>query len=237
MTSDLLTDLACEENAMGRFLKDHGKVDKTRAGKMMVAVGKTMSHSGQQRLTIRTPLVRLHQEVDTFRARAIEDTSLTVRNMEKARIDYRGALAWMKNVSNELDPDTYKQLEKFRKVQAHVKAGKAKFDRLKIDVLQKVDLLAAARCNMFSNALIMYQDALVAFWRKTAKTMGHVEVSFKGYQPYEFTYIRDLAEPSRQLAHALKEPAGSREKGKKKKEGEGQAAEGEGEEDKAKKDE
>ena len=64
---------------------------------------------------------------------------------------------WMKNVSTELDPDTYKQLEKFRKVQAHVKAGKAKFDKLKVDVLQKVDLLAAARCNMFSNALIMYQ--------------------------------------------------------------------------------
>ena len=49
------------------------------------------------------------------------------------------------------------KLEKFRKVQAHVKAGKAKFDQLKVDVLQKVDLLAAARCNMFSNALIMYQ--------------------------------------------------------------------------------
>ena len=38
-----------------------------------------------------------------------------------------------------------------------MKAGKAKFDQLKVDVLQKVDLLAAARCNMFSNALIMYQ--------------------------------------------------------------------------------
>ena len=92
-----------------------------------------------------------------LRSRAIDDTGLTVRKMERTRNDYRGALMWMKNVSTELDPDTYKQLEKFRKVQAHVKAGKAKFDKLKIDVLQKVDLLAAARCNMFSNALIMYQ--------------------------------------------------------------------------------
>ena len=33
---------------------------------------------------------------------------------------------WMKNISTELDPDTYKQLEKFRKVQAHVKTGKVK---------------------------------------------------------------------------------------------------------------
>jgi hypothetical protein len=36
--------------------------------------------------------------------------------MEAARTEYRGALLWMKNVSEELDPDTYKQLEKFRKV-------------------------------------------------------------------------------------------------------------------------
>ena len=97
-------------------------------------------------------------------------------------------------------------LAKFRKVQAHVKSGKMKFDKLKVDVLQKVDLLAAARCNMFSNALIMYQDSLISFWRKTAKTMGHVDTSFQGYQPYEFTYIRDLAEPSRQLAQSLRSP-------------------------------
>ncbi len=33
------------------------------------------------------------------------------------RTEYRGALLWMKNVSTELDPDTFRQLEKFRKVQ------------------------------------------------------------------------------------------------------------------------
>ena len=38
-------------------------------------------------------------------------------HMEKVRTEYRGALMWMKNVSTELDPDTFRQLEKFRKVQ------------------------------------------------------------------------------------------------------------------------
>ena len=71
---DRICFLAGEENALGRFLKEHGKSDKTRAGKMMVAAGKTMSYTGQQRLAIRVPLVRLYQEVDTFRLRAIEDT-------------------------------------------------------------------------------------------------------------------------------------------------------------------
>lgn len=61
------------------------------------------------------PLHRMHQEVETFRRRAIADTLLTVSRMEKCRTEYRGALLWMKDISQELDPDTYKQLEKFRK--------------------------------------------------------------------------------------------------------------------------
>lgn len=56
------------------------------------------------------------QEVDTFRHRAIEDTLQNVSSMEKVRTEYRASLKWMKNVSQELDPDTYKQLERFRKV-------------------------------------------------------------------------------------------------------------------------
>ena len=50
---DRICFLAGEENGLGRFLKEHGKSDKTRAGKMMVAAGKTMSYTGQQRLAIR----------------------------------------------------------------------------------------------------------------------------------------------------------------------------------------
>ena len=33
---DRICWLAGEENALGRFLKEHGKNDKTRAGKMMI---------------------------------------------------------------------------------------------------------------------------------------------------------------------------------------------------------
>lgn len=68
------------------------------------------------RLALRVPLVRLYQEVETFRYRAISDTLMTINRMEGARTEYRGALLWMKDISEELDPDTHKQLEKFRKV-------------------------------------------------------------------------------------------------------------------------
>ena len=193
----LPSGLSQEENAMGRFLKSECQRDKTRAGKMMAAVGKAQSFSSQQRwdtagtwkplcctcspasqistkcwfqeqnekstaclmnqlkayqtlsgtywlicvylflslptwlsychlvssprLALRVPLVRLYQEVETFRYRAISDTLMTVNRMESARTEYRGALLWMKDVSEELDPDTFKQLEKFRKVWARLR--------------------------------------------------------------------------------------------------------------------
>lgn len=197
---DRLCVVAQEENAMGRFLKTHSSHDKTRAGKMMVAVGKSQSFSAQQRLALRVPLVRLYQEVETFRYRAISDTLVTVNRMEGARTEYRGALLWMKNVSDELDPDTYKQLEKFRKVQAQVRKTKQRFDKLKLDVMQKVDLLAASRCNMFSHVLANYQSTLLHFWEKTSRTMAAVAESFKGYQYYEFNMLKELSDTSRKLA-------------------------------------
>ncbi|XP_014791347.1 islet cell autoantigen 1 isoform X2 [Octopus bimaculoides] len=201
---DRICALSQEENAAGRFLKSQSSVDKTRAGKMMAAVGKSQSFAAQQRLALRVPLVRLYQEVETFRYRAISDTLMTINRMEGARTEYRGALLWMKAVSEELDPDTYKQLEKFRKVQAQVRKTKARFDKLKLDVMQKIDLLAASRCNMFSHVLANYQSTLLHFWEKTSRTMTAVSESFKGYQFYEFSMLKELTETSKKLCKETK---------------------------------
>ena len=54
--------------------------------------------------------------------------------------------------------------------------------------------------NMYSHVLAAYQKALLVFWAKSSKTMSAIAESFKGYQYYEFTVIKDLAEPSRLLA-------------------------------------
>ena len=191
MYQDKIIVLSIEEGEMGRFLKSQSTYDnKTRAGKMMAAVGKAQNFASQQRTALRLPLVRLYNEVETFRFRAVADTWLTVRRMENARTEYRGALLWMRNVSQELDPDTSKKLEKFRRVQAQVKKTKTKFDRLKTDVIQKIDLLSASRCNMFSHVLVQYQQTLIQFWEKTARTMNAVADAFKGYQYYEFNIIK-----------------------------------------------
>lgn len=210
MYQDKIIVLSIEEGEMGRFLKSQSTYDnKTRAGKMMAAVGKAQNFASQQRTALRLPLVRLYNEVETFRFRAVADTWLTVRRMENARTEYRGALLWMRNVSQELDPDTSKKLEKFRRVQAQVKKTKTKFDRLKTDVIQKIDLLSASRCNMFSHVLVQYQQTLIQFWEKTARTMNAVADAFKGYQYYEFNVIKDLVEPSKRLAKLANKSGGN----------------------------
>ncbi|XP_031310814.1 islet cell autoantigen 1 isoform X3 [Camelus dromedarius] len=191
--------LSQEENELGKFLRSQGFQDKTRAGKMMQATGKALCFSSQQRLALRNPLCRFHQEVETFRHRAISDTWLTVNRMEQCRTEYRGALLWMKDVSQELDPDLYKQMEKFRKVQTQVRLAKKSFDKLKMDVCQKVDLLGASRCNLLSHMLATYQTTLLHFWEKTSHTMAAIHESFKGYQPYEFTTLKSLQGPMKKL--------------------------------------
>lgn len=43
-----------------------------------------------------------------------------------------------------------------------VRNSKTQFDKLKMDVCQKVDLLGASRCNMLSHCLAIYQVSAVS---------------------------------------------------------------------------
>ncbi|XP_045415658.1 islet cell autoantigen 1-like protein isoform X1 [Lemur catta] len=194
-----------EENELGLFLKFQAERDATQAGKMMDATGKALCSSAKQRLALCTPLSRLKQEVATFSQRAVSDTLMTINRMEQARTEYRGALLWMKDVSQELDPDTLKQMEKFRKVQIQVRNSKASFDKLKMDVCQKVDLLGASRCNMLSHSLTTYQRTLLGFWEKTARMMSQIHKACIGFHPYDFVALKKLPNTPSKLTEDHKE--------------------------------
>ncbi|XP_058834512.1 islet cell autoantigen 1 [Topomyia yanbarensis] len=185
--------LAQEENTLGKFLREVGKESPT-TGKLMSNTGKAVSYCGQQRITIRVPLLRLHHDVQTFKGRAIVDTQNTIQAMEKERTEYRAALSWMKSVSIQLDPDTGRGLEKFRKAQHHVKTAKTKFDKYTLDCLEKIDLLAAARCNMFSHALVGYQNAMLQFAKKSSDTYKTALKSLSKEPHYNFSILRELTQ-------------------------------------------
>ena len=78
-------------------------------------------------------------------------------------------------------------------VQGQVKKTKGKFDRLKLDTMQKIDLLAASRSNMLSQVLVKYQSSMLNFWEKMSYRMTAVADSFKGYQYYEFNMLKVTA--------------------------------------------
>jgi hypothetical protein len=154
--------LAHEETDMARFLKDYAQMDKTRAGKMMASVSKVLAYTAHQRLALRQPLLRLHNEIETFRHHAVTDTLSTVKRMETARTEYRGSILWLKDASVQLDPE--KQLEKFRRVQSQVKTTKTEYDRLKFDVIQKIDLLTASRWLVIKNLLNQTLKSFVVYF-------------------------------------------------------------------------
>lgn len=178
-------------------MKECGKNERNAsAGQIMSTAGKALAYTGHQRLTIRPPLVRLHHEVETFRGRAVSDTRATILEMEKARTEYRAALSWMKSASSQLDPDTGHGLEKFRKAQSYVRSSKIRFDRMMLACLQKVDLLAAARCNMFSHALVSYQSSISTFSIKALETLSLAATKLTNVQPYDFCIVSELATPA-----------------------------------------
>ncbi|XP_026746522.1 islet cell autoantigen 1 [Trichoplusia ni] len=185
--------LAQEENSLGKFLRDAGK-NADASGKHMVSAGKAISYSGQQRVSVRGPLLRLYHEVETFRGRAVSDMRATVAAMEKSRIEYRAALSWMKSTSAQLDPDTGRGLDNFRKAQRQVRESKKLFDKLTLDVLQKIDLLAAARCNMFSHVLSNYQSSFVTFATKVAQTLLATADTMNAAPQYEFCILKELSQ-------------------------------------------
>lgn len=82
--------------------------------------------------------MRIVQEINTFKSRAVVDTKKTILNMEEERTAYRAALTYMKNCGSDLDPDSGKGIEKYRKAQNFVKYAKVKFDKYTLACLQKV---------------------------------------------------------------------------------------------------
>ncbi|EPB73518.1 Arfaptin-like domain protein [Ancylostoma ceylanicum] len=72
---------------------------------MMVALGRAMLFSSHQLAAVRVPLLRFYQELHVFAERAIFDCSQTVEAVERARLEYRGSLLWMKKTSEEVPVD------------------------------------------------------------------------------------------------------------------------------------
>ena len=77
-------------------------------------------------------------------------------------------------------------------VQAQVKSNRKKFEKLKADVCQKIDLLSASRCNLLSATLAAYQQCMLKFLETTTKSYQSVLEQFKGHPSYQFTILKHI---------------------------------------------
>lgn len=179
---------ANEENSLSIYLLECSKHDKTKAGKMMSIAGKSLTQSSHQRIKLYMPLMRIYQEMETFHSRAVDDTAETVQKLEDKRAKYRASLLWMKDISERLDPDIYKQLDKFRRVQNQVRNDKKVFDSLQMDVVQKIDLLMASRCNLMNQILASYQSTLLQTFEKNYNNFRSIEEIMKREDIYEYEF-------------------------------------------------
>uniref|UniRef100_A0A6G1SJJ1 Islet cell autoantigen 1 n=1 Tax=Aceria tosichella TaxID=561515 RepID=A0A6G1SJJ1_9ACAR len=179
---------ANEENALGILLKECGRHDKTKAGKIMSITGRGLTQSSHQRIRLYMPLLRLYQEMETFHTRAVEDTADTVDKLENSRSQYRASLLWMKDISEKLNPDVYKQLNRFRRVQSKVRDDKRVFDSMQMDVVQKIDLLMASRCNLMNQILAPYQAILLETFERNHNNFKSINDLIKNENIYEYEF-------------------------------------------------
>lgn len=69
---------------------------------------------------------------------------------------------------------------------------KKKFEKCKVDVIQKVDLLSASRCNLLSATLVAYQQSLLKFWENTSNSLTNVYEQFRGHPSYQFQMLKHI---------------------------------------------
>lgn len=158
---------------------------------------------------MQTSLFRIQQEINTFKLRAIQDSKKTILSMEDNRTKYRAALQMMKSC-DLIDPDTGRGLEKYRQAQQYVRFAKSKFDKWSLICLQKIDLLAASRCNLYSYNLHTYCKD---FESLNSKNLEVLKSNIKLIEPAKHSFggvLKDLdgGEESKKEETASKEKDG-----------------------------
>ena len=82
---------------------------------------------------------------------------------------------------------------------------KARFDQLKVDTMQKVDLLAASHCNMYSRVLGKYQSAFLVTFERIARRLTAVAESIRSCQYYAFSAVKVYGQSA--VGHSITQPS------------------------------
>ncbi|KAI0982905.1 hypothetical protein GJ496_001799, partial [Pomphorhynchus laevis] len=186
--------MALVESDLSQIFRQHSMECDPSGAEFLSNTSKLFAVFSTNRASIKEPINALMNEVRTFKTKAIADTFVTIKKMQEARSKYNGILLWMKKSTSSLDPENIHAIEKYRKVQSDVKKSFQNYEQLKRDVCEKVNMLFASRCSMFSNTLAVYLKTLKDFYSETHSMCDSVLNSGPG--TFRFSIIKDLNELS-----------------------------------------
>ena len=78
--------------------------------------------------------------------------------------------------------------------QAAVKDSKVRFERLKNDLSEKIDMVFASRCNLLSRSLPFYQKELLSFCDNSANAFHKILVDLRSHHHHQYKVKRLLEE-------------------------------------------
>ena len=89
--------------------------------------------------------------------------------------------------------------------QAAVKEAKSRFDKLKIDLTEKIGMVTASRCNLLSRSLPTYQKAMLSFSDSAATEFHRVLVDLRSHHHHQYKLHSDMEEIRDLEVHELSE--------------------------------
>ena len=78
--------------------------------------------------------------------------------------------------------------------QAAVKDSKAHFEKLKVDLSEKIDMVFASRCNLLSRSLPYYQKEVLSFCDNSANAFHKILVDLRSHHHHQYKVKRLLEE-------------------------------------------
>lgn len=79
-----------------------------------------------------------------------------------------------------------------------VKESKHRYEKLKFDLGEKIDMVSASRCNLLSRSLPNYQKEMLAFYDQAANDFHKILVDLRSHHHHQYK-VRRLAEEIRDL--------------------------------------
>jgi len=104
---------------------------------------------------------RFSKTITAARTKAIDDTYETVKRYEKSRLEYDAYLAKLEEIKRR--PGTQKVQDQIAQISEELNRLKTKYEKLRADVIEKVDMLNMKRESDFQQQLKTQQKCLSTF--------------------------------------------------------------------------